>query len=309
MSSSSCISRPKMNIDRDKLGSIILIALLLTFFLWQTAHLGGFERDGDEGVHFMEARLVQEGYRLYSEVFCASLPVFMLSIVGAFELLGTSVEAGRAVIVVYATLGLLGVALAAQELKGKASGITAVLLLAIVPDFFHWSRGSLGDLPSVSLATLSVAFALRYHRLGSKHCLVLTGLALGTSLMTKLTPIATLIPMISLVFLAQDTHSWRERIRTVIFLLLLVALPIVVFTLGYGRAMIDQAIVQHLRARRAYGLDIYQNMDWMVSYFAENIGLVALAIGGSIVLLAQVEIRKRVVILILWFLAMGLSHC
>lgn len=199
-------SRQDSVAPRTILNWIAIAALLVIFFAWQAAHLGGFERDYDEGAHFMQAQLVHASHSLYSEVFSASPPLFILSIVGAFKLFGASVVAGRAIIVAYATVGLWGVALAAQELKGKGAGLAAIALLAIAPNFFHWSRGALGDLPSSSLATLSVAFALRYWRARGKHWLVLAGLALGTSSMVKLIPAATLVPVVLLVLLAQNTH-------------------------------------------------------------------------------------------------------
>jgi hypothetical protein len=62
-----------------------------------------------------------------------------------------------------------------------------------------------------------------------------------------------------------------------------------------------------MRGSKVYGLDVYQNAMWLAYYFVENAGLMALALGGSIVLLAQAQIRKQTAILILWFLMMGLS--
>ena len=72
------------------------MALPMIFFIWQMGHLAGYERDWDEGAYLMTAKMVEEGYRLYSEVFSAQPPLFILSLVGGFKLFGPSVSAGRA---------------------------------------------------------------------------------------------------------------------------------------------------------------------------------------------------------------------
>ena len=295
---------------RTTLNWIPIAALLVIFFAWQAAHLGGFERDYDEGAYLMGARMVREGYRLYSEVFSAHPPLFALSISGAFELFGPSVAVGRTLILVYATLGLLGVALAAKELGGNVAGAVAIFLLAITPNFFHWSRGALADLPSVCLATLSIALALRYWQRRGRLWLALVGLVAAASFLTKVIAATTLLPVTLLVLLRPGTANrpWRQRIGDILLMLTCASLPVLLCLLLFDpHAMIDQTIIFHLQGGEIYQRDLTENAVAVASHFRENAGLVALAIGGSIVLLAQAQLRKQAAILILWFLVMGLS--
>jgi hypothetical protein len=297
-------------VPRNTLNRIATAALIVFFFAWQAAHLGGFERDYDEGAHFMEARMVQQGYKLYSEVFSAHPPLFAFSIAGAFELFGPSVAVGRTLILIYAILALVGVALAAEELGGNAGSPAAVFLLALTPNFFHWSRGALADLPSACLATLSIALALRHWRRRSRFWLAIVGLVTATSFLTKAIAATTVLPVTLLVLLRPGTANrpWRERIEDVFFMLTCVGLPILLCLFLFDpRTMIDQTIVFHLRGSEIYQWDLAENATAAASYFAENAGLMILAIGGSIVLLAQAQLRKQTAILILWFLVMGLS--
>jgi len=253
--------------------------------------------------------MVQEGYRLYSEVFSAHPPLFVLSIAGAFDLFGPSVVVGRTLILVYAILGLLGSALAAQELRGNVAGPAAIFLLALTPDFFHWSRGALADLPSACLATLSVALALRCWQRRDRFWLAVVGLVAAASFLTKAITATILLPVTLLVLLRPGTNRpWRQRIEDLFFMLICAGLPVFLCLLLFApRAMIDQTIVFHLQGNEIYQLDLIENARALASYFAENAGLVALAIGGSIVLLAQAQRRKQAAILILWFLVMVLS--
>jgi hypothetical protein len=289
---------------------IAMIALPMIFATWQMAHLTGYVRDWDEGAYLMVARMVEKGYHLYSEVFSAQPPLFILSLIGGFKLFGPSVPAGRAVIVAYATLGLFAVALAAQQLKGKTAGLVAVFLLAFTPDFFYWCRGVLADLPSACLATLSIALALHYWKCGDRYWLASIGLVAAAGFLTKISMVTVLLPVTLLVLFGQDVAArpWRNRIIDVAFMLFFVSLPVLLSFLTFEScAMIDQMVIFHLQGREVYSLNLAQNTASAVSYLGKNAGLVALAVGGSAVLLTQVEFRKRVIILVLWFLVMGLS--
>jgi len=116
----------------------------------------------------MQARLMLMGYPLYAETFSGQPPLLISSLAGAFALLGPSVLVGRALMVTYATLGLLALALIARELHGWAAAVGTVVLLGIASDFFLYSRVSMGDVPSASMATLAVLCALRYRRSGRR---------------------------------------------------------------------------------------------------------------------------------------------
>jgi hypothetical protein len=299
-----------VKVPGNTLNRIAIATLMVIFFAWQAAHLGGFERDYDEGAHFMEARMVQEGYRLYSGVFSAHPPLFAFSIAGAFELFGPSVAVGRTLILVYAILGLLGSALAAQELRGNAAGPAAIFLLALTPNFFHWSRGALADLPSVCLATLSIALALHCWQCRGRFWLAIVGLVAAASFLTKVITVTTLLPLTLLALLRPSTANrpWRSRIEDLFFMLTCAGLPVLLCLLLFDPyAMIDQTIVFHLQGSEIYQRDLANNAAEMVSYLVKNAGLVAVAVGGSVVLLAQAQFRKQTAILILWFLIIGLS--
>jgi len=106
---------------------VCLFGLTIGFTIWQLFHLGGFRWDWDEGVYLLTARTVAVGHRLYSEVFSMAPPLFIASLNLAFWAAGETVAAGRAVIVLYSALGLLGVGLLAREWGGRLAGLSAVL--------------------------------------------------------------------------------------------------------------------------------------------------------------------------------------
>jgi 4-amino-4-deoxy-L-arabinose transferase-like glycosyltransferase len=184
--------------NRDIIGWGALLGVVMAFCLWQMAHLGGFRWDYDEGAHMMQAHLMLMGYPLYAETFSGQPPLLISSLAGAFALLGPSALVGRALMVAYATLGLLALALIARELHGWAAAVGTVVLLGIAPDFFLYSRISMGDIPSTSLVALAVLCALRYRRSGRRGWVVAAGLALGVGCLLKLSAVFA-VPLLAVV--------------------------------------------------------------------------------------------------------------
>ena len=152
----------------DALSKWALGILIALFALWQVNHLKGFNWGYDEGVHLMIARLVWSGYKPYSEVSATQGPLFVYSIALGFGLLGTSAAACRLVTVFYAVIGLMAVALAAQELGGWLSSLSAVVLLMLAPEFGRLSKAAMADVPALSMAALAILSSLRYLTTGRR---------------------------------------------------------------------------------------------------------------------------------------------
>ena len=282
----------------------VLLGVVLAFCLWQMAHLGGFRWDYDEGAHMMQAYLMLMGYPLYAETFSGQPPLLISSLAGAFALLGPSVQVGRALMVAYATLGLLALALIARELHGWAAATGTVVLLGIAPDFFLYSRVSMGDVPSSSLAALAILCALRYRGSGKRGWVVAAGLALGAGCLLKFSAIFAM-PLVAAIVVLQSADGlslgefiaraeWKRLLRIVFDLAWLggaFALPLLICLLAFDvSAMYNQLFVFHWRARATFGLDRVANLSQVGEYLLKNGGLAALAAYGCISLF----LRRRV---------------
>jgi 4-amino-4-deoxy-L-arabinose transferase-like glycosyltransferase len=288
---------------------------VVAFCLWQMAHLGGFRWDYDEGAHMMQARLILMGYPLYAETFSGQPPLLISSLAGAFALLGPSVQVGRALMVAYATLGLLGLALIARELHGWAAAVGTVVLLGIAPDFFLYSRVSMGDIPSTSMATLAVLCTLRYRGSGRRRWVVAAGLALGAGCLLKLSTVFA-VPLVAAVVALRraDGLSLREFIARaerkrwlgigfdLAWLGGAFALPVLFCLLAFDvAAMYDQLFVFHWQARAAFSLDRIANLSQIGEYLLKNGGLLALAAYGCISLFLNRRVGRGFLITA-WFL-------
>ena len=189
-------------------------ALLLLFAVWQWLHLSGYRWDWDEGVYALTARSVAEGRHLYGDVFSMAPPLFILSLQCAFKWFGDSIATGRAVIVFYSTLGLLGVGLLAREWGGRLAAWVAVSVLALAPHFYVLSRVIIADTPSLGLACLALWMAVRYERCGRRRWLAGSGLVLAWAMLLKLSA-GLVAPIIVALVLLHDLNGVPvdQRIR------------------------------------------------------------------------------------------------
>jgi len=288
--------------SRDRLFWGGLVALVLLFAVWQCWHLDGYRWDWDEGVYALTARSVAEGQQLYGDVFSMAPPLFIVSLQWAFRVLGDSLPAGRAVIVFYATLGLLGVGLLAREWGGRLAGCAAVIVLALAPHFYMLSRVIIADIPSLGLSCLALWMAVRYERSGRWRWLVGCGLILAWGILLKLTA-GLVAPVIVFLVLLRDLdgvwvgrQAWGPALRRVAWSALALGVPVlaplaIVLWAYPTRPLLDQVVVL-LRTQQdtfvpdwtANALLVGRYLVWDNFNIALNRGLTALGIAGAVAL-------------------------
>jgi hypothetical protein len=275
---------------------MLLVSALLIFFVWQVNHLDFFGNHHDEGEYLMIGRLMCYGYRLYSEIFAVTPPLFLESIALGFAILGLSAEAARVVIVVYAVFGILAVALIGREAGGWLAGLAAAMLLMFTPEFFQRSRIAMPDVPAASLVALSILFALQYRRTGRKHVLALSGLLASASLLCKATSMYV-VPLVGLLVLsAYWPREWKHNNADVPTMLLDLSLlvgtfvlPILMVLIIYDPvAMYHETVPFHLLGRELAPVNIASNGQKIVAYLTSDWHLFLLALFG----LAVVVIKR-----------------
>jgi hypothetical protein len=270
--------------NRDALYWLALMSLLLGFFLGSINHLGGFAWDDDEGIFLMTGKMLQLGYPLYTEVWFNYFPGFFVFLAMAFKLFGCSVAVGRSVVVLFATMGLLGVALIARELSGRLGAVSALILLALIPHFLKLSRAVMAEVPAIALVTVSIAFALYYLRTGRRRWLILAGVAFSVSLLVKLLIAFAIVPLLLAVLLrGNNDAAWLEMAQDLGILALAVAIPILLCLVIFdGRALLGQVVGTYLRAKEVYPLDIASNVHEMLTYPSDKYGVLILALYGAL---------------------------
>jgi hypothetical protein len=178
-------STPERAVQNLKWLAIWLLLLALAF-AWRAQNLDAFGLSNDEGAHLMWARLVVDGYPLYSETYAVQAPLFLEAIGLAFRLARPTIQAGRWAIL--PSFGLLAAALSwlAYRSGGWPAALTTVVLVGLAPLIFAFSRLAMAEVPATALAVIAVAVLFLYLDRGHKTWLLASGLTLGLSFITKM---------------------------------------------------------------------------------------------------------------------------
>lgn len=290
--------------------AVVIGVLGLAFSRW----LSGFQWDNDEGTLVMWARLMGEGYRLYTDIWSDQPPGLALSLLTGFQFLGQSIETARLVVLLYGLVCLAGVAALAYQVAQdpaarpggrwrndaaslrsakRLAAVAAPLVLALTPNFFWLTRSVSHDVPPAAVGTLAVALTAVYVARGRYGWLVAAGALLCWGLWLKFTAVVFAAPVLALLAL----RAWRVRERKgeLLYAVLAlgagglpVALPLVLFF--DARGFFEQAVVTPLAARDAWGADLAQNRALITTYlFTQNPILTALAALGATILVRRRE--------------------
>ena len=268
-----------------------LLALELMLFLgWQLSHLDGFQWGSDEGTYLMRVRLLQQGHRLYTEIWTDQMPGLIELLRVAFALFGASVQIGRAVVVLLAALGLLCTAALTRQLAGRSGALAVAPILAVAPNFFWLSRAMVSpDLPSISLGVAGLVAVGQYIRTRRRGWLVLSGVAFAGGLYVKATAALAVVP--AALWLAIDL--WRKEGRSLGTLLRRMLMWGASALMPFGLALCLHDLPglwnQFVGAQVASGqmaLKIGPHAAKILAYLGDdNWGLASLALAGTLVAL------------------------
>jgi hypothetical protein len=293
----------------DRSGQIALLVGLCLFAVWAGFNLNTFAWDGDEGMNLMRTQMWRAGYDLYTDVWSDQPPGMMILIRLAFAAFGTSVQAGRAVTITLAVLGLLAVALIAHEAAGWSAAFSSVVLLATAPLFLRLSRAVMSSLPATCLATLSFALVLIYCRRAQRRWLLISGLAFGMSLLIKPLGVPVLAPIgLALLLLpAREQIAAQATVSDFVLWGLGAVIPVVV-SLGVfdGREMVAQIVGTTTNAQSAYTLTVATRLRRIADVLRQgHLGLVALGLYG--VAVATWHRSPIALLLLIWLLVAVLA--
>ena len=161
---------------------VAFIVLMFVYFPFRDR----FEFDLDEGLNAMKALLVARGYPLYSQVWSDQPPLLTYLLAACFRVFGANIDAGRTLVLLLSTLLM---ASAVQYLRiswGVWHALAGGLFILLLPFYTSLSVAVMVGLPSIAFAVLSLLFLEYWHQRGREGWLILSALALGLSVLTKL---------------------------------------------------------------------------------------------------------------------------
>lgn len=244
-------------------------------------------RDFDEGINVIKGLLVNEGYELYKEIWNDQPPLYTYMLSTLYSFAGYSLAVSR-----LSTIFLSGMLMWAcvQYLRFTWGNLTAVVgafLLFLLPMYNSLSAKIMVGLPAIAFAMVSVLFITLWHMRRRKVWLVLAGLFLGLSTLTKLfTGLLAPIFLIGLLadeypHLKNDRNGRRFLQPAVIWGLSFSAVIIFAVLVFIKLENLTQLIAPHLSARE---IDVFQAEEFTISHYMKAVlDLILLALLGLII--------------------------
>ncbi len=271
--------------------SLAGLTLLLSLALGlQVCYLLWGEWSFDQGHNLLLAKLIDQGYQPYTEIFMDRPPLFFWNIGPAYSFF-QSVAGLQLVMVAYALLAIAAVVSIGASLNGRLTGLLAGALLAFNFAFFPFTRTVAPEIPALALGLISLAWSLRYWVTGRLLWLGLSGAAMGGSLLVNYF-MPWLIPLILLVLVAPRPGRAAAPVATVarrglLWIALVAGVALLPwFAIGF-RPVLDQAILFHLLKSAATETASPNNLDLVWQAFSRSPLLSLSALAGLGLALAQ----------------------
>ena len=252
--------------DRKLLLGMIILILLVAVFVRFYHIEWSFSNNGiDEGIMIERARLVGDGYDLYSELPCDQAPL-------AFYLgapFGGDVVSLRSLSATISVLAVVAVMEAARRVKGNLAMIAAGLLISFDFAFLRESRLFSLDSISASFLAFSILTFVIYIQKKNRVMLAAAGLLVGLSAAAKLFGVLGLLGMI--VFLAmewrREKRAVKEFLTDIIAVIIASAIPLIAFMAYLGPSDMIQGMVFNQGSR---SFEPWLKLS-LVAYFGLNL--------------------------------------
>ena len=233
------------------------------------SRLDHFAWSDDEAVFILTARAVQEGSKLYDDVWFNYLPGFIQLLRSAFAIGGFSLATARIAVTCCALVALALVAGFGRGLGSPWAGVFGALLLATAPHFVAMSSAVMAEIPAAGFAAAAVLAACSYYRSGERWRLALGGLAFCASLWCKPTTAFAGIGLLVVPWLREGTM--RRRLAGTALLVASVAVPLLVgISLCNPEGLVRQFGTTWIRSRAAFRPDVSGNLRDLVEYFLRD---------------------------------------
>lgn len=241
-------------------GWLLLLALSV---LWRLPNIDTFGANNDEGAYLMWARLVVEGYPLYSQTHSVSAPLFIEMLAMVFRLFGFGVVLGRVVILSTFVLTAGVFAWLSHRIAGWVGAYGSLVILAITPQFFRLSREVMAEVPATLFVMLAIVFAYIYFEKEERRWLFLSGITFAISLMMKALYPAAGVPIAYFIF--RNGKSWRNKIIDASFFGIATLATLVVIVSPYPWPdFFDQAVKFRTDLRTAFPLSLSDNSAFIL---------------------------------------------
>lgn len=273
------------------LGNIFLpIVIALTFFAFTFSYYPFREKlqfDTDEGLNLMRSMLVTLGHPLYLEVSSDQPPLFNQLLGFLFRFTGFEVNPARILVLLFSTLLVWSAVQFLQVGWGKPAAILFLPLAIVTPRYLELSISVMIGVPSIALAVLSMFFMALWHQKKNDLWLVLSGITLALSVLTKLftgfmAPVFLIGIVASIYFSNLESGFSRKMLRPAwIWGIWFAGTGILLGLLLVGYKNVGAIIIPHLTASSE---EVFQGeRNTINAYLGAAVPLIVLGIFGALI--------------------------
>ena len=265
---------------------LIFIFGMVLFFPWRYI----FEFNPDEGINVIKAMLNIQGYQLYSEIWSDQPPLFTLLLTQSFRIFGLSIPIGRGLVLLFSA-GILWLTIQYLRLFfGDQYALFGTLVVLLLPYYLVLSVSIMIGLPAIALALLAFFGLAMWHKKGGAKWLVLSGFALGLSIMIKLFTIILTPVFFSGIVLSgwmnyRQHRDWLKAIKpSLIWLSVLLVTIGSILILIVKPVNVSHLLQVHLAAGDSFQLKSYVELRTLIyfSRFKDSAPVLILAFFGCI---------------------------
>ena len=257
------------HLNRKNLINITVpILVALVFFVFVFLYFPFREKlqfNVDEGFNLIRSMMVTLGYPLYDQVSSDQPPLFTYSLAAVIRIMGISIMPGRILVLLFSTLLVWSCSQFVQIIWGSAHTLLLLFLLLLLPRYMELSVSIMIGLPALAMAALSLILLTMWHLSGRDCWLVLSGFALGLSILIKLFT-GFLAPIfVTGMTIAQYSRLRKHRISikwfqpALIWGLSFAGLSIVLLSLLVGPQNMVDIIQPHLTASTVESMRSFHN--------------------------------------------------
>ena len=284
------------------------LALLTLTIFWRLKNIDAFGLNNDEGAYLMWARLVSEGYPLYSQTYTNAPPLFIEMLALAFRISGFGVVLGRLVVLAHFVVLVGMLSCLSHRIAAWPGAYASLLMAAVLPPMFSFSRQVMLEIPAMTFAVAAVLCAflaggpvsrrageqvsrevskMKYtcppaHPPTGPPALFLSGVFLAASLLIKFLHPLVVAPAAVFICYGTETLKWRFW-RAFVFGLAVAATMLVVFLFFDLNALLDQVFRFRMETRSALSMQLPSNWQRFTAYIGQMWGLGLLTLAGIIV--------------------------
>jgi len=270
--------------DRKILALFVLALIFIFIRLYNIEN--PFSTNGiDEGIHLIQAKMVGQGYNLYSELGGDQAPLAIL----VFSVLKGNVMASRLLSFSLFLAGVSSSFLIASRLRSRKAGVFAMLLLAMDFTLLRESRLASLDLFSASLLSISALFFITYIDSRKWEHVAVASLFLSMSCLSKMiaAPFAFLVTLAFLYEMLKKKNLFHLSVYFISFVIPFVFM-LFIFT---PQELMDGILFRQM----GRGFDLYSKLSFL------------LFIGPGFIYLVSLKRwnlkNKKMAFLVLWLLS------